>query len=111
MEATASLRDIGTMRLDLPGYRVVEAVDRPGWVVIAVASAASLCPGWVFSARVHHRVRPRLFDVLVAGQPEAVLVKCGFACGELVVSEADVRSRSVIRCRFECTPRSTPRTA
>ena len=71
---------------DLPGYRVVDAVDRPGQLrLVTIASTASeaACPSCgVLSGRVHQRRRQRLADVPVAGAVEVVLVRRRFLCAE-----------------------------
>ena len=74
------------MLFDLPGYRVIDAVDCPGAlrrVIIASTSGEAPCPSCgVVSMRVHQRVRQRLVDVPIAGRVEVVLVKRRFACAE-----------------------------
>jgi transposase len=71
---------------DLPGYRVIDAVDRPGQlrrVTIASTESEAACPSCgVPSARVHQRRRQRLADVPMAGPIEVVLVRRRFACAE-----------------------------
>jgi transposase len=75
---------------DLPGYRVIDAVDRPGQlrlVTIAGTASEAACPSCgVPSARVHQRVRQRLADVPVAGPVEVILVKRRFTCAEQLCS-------------------------
>jgi hypothetical protein len=56
---------------DLPGCRVIDAVDRPGQrrqVIISAIATEAPCP-WcgVLARRVHQRRRQRLADVPVAG--------------------------------------------
>ena len=86
IEATGSPREAASVLFDLPGYRVIDAVDRPGQlrqVTIASIAAQAACPSCgVLSGRVHQRVRQRLADVPVAGRVEVVLVKRRFACAE-----------------------------
>ena len=86
IEATGSPREAASVLFDLPGYRVIDAVDRPGQlrqVTVASTAAEAACPSCgVLSSRVHQRVRQRLADVPVAGPVEVVLVKQRFACVE-----------------------------
>jgi transposase len=81
-EATCSRRDAASVLFDLPGYRVLEAVDLPlggRRVRVAATSEEAGCPSCgVLSRRVHQRVRQRLADVPVAGRVEVVLVKRRF---------------------------------
>lgn len=85
-DATGSLRDAASVLFDLRGYRVVDAVDRPGGaqeVLIAAVSVDEACPSCgVLSGRVHQWTRQRLRDVPVAGQVSVVLLKRRFACAE-----------------------------
>jgi transposase len=85
-EATGWQREAASVLFDLPGYRVIDAVDRPGRlreVSIASMETEAACPSCgVLSARVHQRVRQRLADVPVAGRVEVVLVKRRFVCAE-----------------------------
>ncbi len=112
IEVTGSRRDAASVLFDLPGYRVIDAVDRPGLprrVSIAATSTEQACPGCgVPSARVHQRVRQRLADVPVAGPVEVVLVKRRFPCREVLCSrrtfvevsdEVPLRARLTTRLR------------
>src|SRR3954454_17651332 len=93
-EATGWQREAASVLFDLPGYRVVDAVDRPGQLrLVTVASTAreAACPACgVLSERVHQRRGQRLADVSVAGPVEVVLVRRRFACAE-PLCQADVR--------------------
>jgi transposase len=86
IEVTGSPRDAASVLFDLPGYTVIEALDRPGClrlVTIAATGAGAARPSCgVLSARVHQRVRQRLIHVPVAGRIEVVLIKQRFACAE-----------------------------
>ncbi len=86
IEATGSPREAASVLFDLPGYRVLNAVDRPGQVrqvTIAGLAVEVACPSCgVLSGRVHQRVRQRLADVPIAGPVEVVMVKRRFACME-----------------------------
>jgi hypothetical protein len=47
IEATGSSREAASVLFDLPGYRVIEAVDRPGQlrqVIITGIAAEAPCP-------------------------------------------------------------------
>jgi transposase len=85
-EATGSLRDAASVLFDLPGHRVLDAVDRDDGareVLVASTATEAACPGCgVFSRRVHQRVRQRLRDVPVAGAVDVVLVRRRFVCVE-----------------------------
>ena len=86
IEVTSSPRDAASVLCVLPGYRVVDAVGRPGQLRL-VALAATLgeagCPSCgVVSSRVHQRVRQRVADVPIAGRVEVVLLKRRFICAE-----------------------------
>jgi transposase len=82
--ATGSPRDAASVLLDLPGYRVIDAVDRPGGgreVTAAGLETEAACPTCgVLSARVHQRTRQRVRDVPVAGRIDLVVAKRRFAC-------------------------------
>lgn len=85
-EATGSLRDAASVLFDLPGHRVLDAIDRDDGareVLIASSATEAACPGCgVLSRRVHQRVRQRLRDVPVAGAVDVVLERRRFACAE-----------------------------
>ena len=103
------------MLFDLPGYRVVSAVDMLDGgreVVIAATSVEEGCPSCgVLSNRVHSRSRQRLRDVPIAGRVDdvqVVLVKRRFACVERlcvrrtfveVSEEVPLRARVTTRLR------------
>lgn len=85
-EVTGLQCEAASVLFDLAGYRVIDAVDRPGLlrqVTIASTAGEVACP-WcgVLSVRVHQRVRQRLADVPVAGRVEVVQVRRRFACVE-----------------------------
>jgi transposase len=97
---------------NLPGYGVIDAVDRPGQlrqVTIASTATEAACPSCgVLSSRVHQRVRQRLVDLPVAGRVEVVLIKRRFACAEQlcarrtfaeVTDEVPLRARVTTRLR------------
>lgn len=88
--ATGSPRDAASVLFDLPGYRVIDAVDCPGGLRRVTATALADeggCPSCgVLSGRVHQRTRHRLRDVPVAGPVEVVVVKRRFVCEEVACS-------------------------
>lgn len=111
-EATGSLRDAASVLLNLPGHRVLKAVDHPDGareVLVASTATQAACPGCgVLSSRVHQRVRQRLRDVPVAGAVDVVLVRRRFACAESecgrrtfveVTDEVPARARVSTRLR------------
>jgi transposase len=105
-EATGSQREAASVLFNLPGYRVIDAVDRPGQVrqvIIASTATEAACPSCgVPSGRVHQRVRQRLADVPVAGPLEVVLLKRRFACIEQLCRRrtfAEVTEQVPLRAR------------
>lgn len=109
-EATCSRRDAASVLFDLPGYRVVDAVDADdGGRRVRIASTAleAGCPSCgVLSARVHQRVEQRLTDVPVAGRLEVVLVKRRFACVEpLCTKRTFVETSEQVPSRARVTTR------
>ena len=98
------------MLFDLPGYRVIDAVDRPGrlrQVTIASTVEEAPCPSCgAVSGRVPQRVRQRLADVPVAGRVEVVLVRRRFAGAEqLCVRRTFVQRREQVPRRDRVTSR------
>ncbi len=89
-EPTGSPRDAASVLFNLPGYRVLEAVDgvddsghllREVTVVSTAREAA--CPACgVLSGRVHQVRRSRLRDIPVAGRVEVTLQRRRFVCSE-----------------------------
>jgi transposase len=111
-EATGSQREAASVLFDLPGYRVIDAVDRPDrlrLVTIASTAREAACPSCgVLSARVHQRREQRLADVPVAGPVEVMLIRRRFACAEPlcgkrtfveVTDEVPLRARVSTRLR------------
>jgi transposase len=110
--ATGSTRDAASVLFDLPGYRVISAVDLPGGrreVTIEAVAVEGGCPDCaVVSSRVHQRTRQRLRDVPIAGRVDVVLVKRRFACIEAaclrrtfveVTEQVPLRARVTTRLR------------
>lgn len=111
-EATGSQRDAASVLFNLPGYRVVEAVDAgAGSRRVTIASTASehACPSCgVLTHRVHQRARQRLSDIPLAGRLEVVLVRRRFVCAEPrcarrtfveVTEQVPLRARMTTRLR------------
>jgi transposase len=111
-EATGSPREAASVLFDLPGYRVIDAVDQPGGprqVTIVSTATEAACPSCgVLSVRVHQRRRQRLSDVPVAGRVEVMLVRRRFSCPEQlcarrtfieVSEEVPLRARVMSRLR------------
>src|SRR5438105_2040131 len=110
--ATGWPRDAASVLFDLPGYRVIQAVDLSGGrreVRVEAVRVEDGCPDCgVLSTRVHQRTRQRLRDVPVAGRVEVVLVKRRFACLEpacprrtfvQVTEQVPLRARVTTRLR------------
>ena len=110
-EPTVSQRDAASTLFNLPGYRVIDAVDTAGGGrrVLIVSTEPPGCPACgVISTRVHQRIRQRVRDVPVAGAVEVVWCKRRWICAEdlctkVTFAEATVqvpaRARSTIRLR------------
>ncbi len=115
-EPTGLPRDAASVLFDLPGYRVVQAVDdvdddgRPVRVVtIASEAAEAACPACgVLSDRVHQVRASRLRDIPVAGRVEVVLRRRRFVCAETlcgkrtfaeVTDEVPLRAKATTRLR------------
>ncbi len=89
-EPTGSPRDAASVLFNLPGYRVLEAVDgvddsghllREVTVVSTAREAA--CPACgVLSGRVHQVRSSRVRDIPVAGRVEVTLQRRRFVCAE-----------------------------
>ncbi len=121
-EPTGLPRDAASVLFDLPGYRVVQAVDdvdddgRPVRVVtIASEAAEAACPACgVLSDRVHQVRASRLRDIPVAGRVEVVLRRRRFVCAETlcgkrtfaeVTDEVPLRAKATTRLRGRCWTR------
>ncbi len=110
-EPTGSQRDAASMIFNLPGYRVIEAVELPeGGRRITVESTDP--PGCtacgVIASKVHSRRWQRLRDIPVAGAVEVVWAKRRWFCTEEpcahgTFAEATVqvpaRARATVRLR------------
>ena len=85
-EPTGSRRDAASVIFNLPGYRVIDAVDLPlgsRRVKVQPVDLADGCPACgVVSGRVHAWVVQRVRDVPYAGQVEVVVRKPRLVCTE-----------------------------
>jgi transposase len=85
-EPTGSRRDAASVIFNLPGYRVIEAVDLPlggRRVKVQPVDLADGCPDCgVVSSRVHAWVTQRVRDIPHAGRVEVVVRKPRLVCGE-----------------------------
>jgi transposase len=85
-EPTCSRRDAASVIFNLPGYRVVDAVDLPlggRRVKVEPVDLADGCPDCgVVSSRVHAWVEQRVRDLPYAGQVEVVVRKPRLVCSE-----------------------------
>jgi len=120
--ATGSPRDAASVLFNLPGHRVVDAVDLPEGrrrVVIEAEETQDACPDCgVLSGRVHQRTGQRVRDVPVAGPAvslEVVLLRRRFACLETacprrtfaqVTDQIPLRPGSRPGCVYWCWTRS-----
>ena len=111
-EPTGSQRDAASVIFNLPGYRVIDAVDLPlggRRVKVEPTDLESGCPGCgVVSSRVHAWVEQRFRDVPYAGRVEVVVRKPRLVCAEPAcrrrtfthtTSRLPVRSRCTTRLR------------
>ena len=85
-EPTGSRRDVASVIFNLPGYRVVDAVDLPlrgRRVKVQPVDLDDGCPGCgVVSSRVHAWVEQRVRDIPHAGQVVVVVRKPRLICVE-----------------------------
>ncbi len=107
IEATGSPRDAASVLFDLPGYRVIEAIDCPGQprrVIVESTGTEAACPSCgVLSGRVHQSSRQRLADVPVAGPVEVLLDRRRFACAEVLCAKrtfVEVSDQVPLRARL-----------
>ncbi|MFH5823127.1 ISL3 family transposase [Georgenia sp. AZ-5] len=110
-EPTGSRRDAASTIFNLPGYRVIDAVDLPDVgrrIMIESIDPPGCTACGVIATRVHSRRWQRLRDIPVAGQAEVVWVKRRWFCDEpecvrATFAEATVqvprRARSTRRLR------------
>ena len=85
-EPMGSRRDAASVIFNLPGYRVIDAVDLPlggRRVKVQPVDLEGGCPGCgVVSSRVHAWVEQRVRDVPYAGPVEVVVRKPRLVCAE-----------------------------
>ncbi len=84
-EPTGSLRDAASTIFNLPDYRVIDALEVPGWrrQVVVESTAPPGCPiCGVVSVRVHSRRRQSVRDVPVGGPVQVVWDKRRWFCDE-----------------------------
>ena len=85
-EPTGSRREAASVIFNLPGYRVVDAVDLPlggRRVMVQPVDFADGCPSCgVISARVHAWIVQRVRDIPHAGQLEVMVRKPRLVCAE-----------------------------
>jgi transposase len=110
-EPTVSQRDAASTLFNLPGYRVIDAIDAVsgGQRVLIVSTQQPGCPRCgVISTRVHQRTRQRVRDVPIAGAVEVIWCKRRWICAEELCTKATfaestvqvpARARSTIRLR------------
>ena len=110
IEPTCSQRDAASVLFNLPGYRVIEAVDGPlgnRKVVVESLDREGGCPSCgVLTARVHQRTLQRLRDVPIGGAVEVWWRKRRFVCVESVCQRRTFaeHTKQVPR-RARCTTR------
>jgi transposase len=85
-EPTGSRRDAASVIFNLPGYRVIEAVDLPlggRRIKVVPVDRDDGCPNCgVVSSRVHAWVTQRIRDIQHAGPVEVVVRKPRLVCAE-----------------------------
>ena len=109
-EPTGSRRDAASVIFNLPGYRVVDAVDLPlgdRRVKVQPVDLDQGCPSCgVVSARVHAWVVQRVRDIPHAGQLEVVVRKPRLVCAESACPRRTFTSTSEqLPVRARCTTR------
>jgi len=109
-EPTGSQRDAASVIFNLPGYRVVDAVDLPlggRRVKVQPVEQGDGCPACgVMSSRVHAWTEHRVRDVLHAGRVEVVVRKARLVCAEPVCSRRTfVPATAELPARARCTTR------
>jgi transposase len=109
-EPTGSRRDAASVIFNLPGYRVIDAVDLPlggRRIKIEPVGLDDGCPGCgVVSSRVHAWVAQRVRDVPHAGRVEVVVCKPRLVCAETACSRRTFTpTTSQLPARARCTTR------
>jgi transposase len=109
-EPTGSRRDAASVIFNLPGYRVIDAVDLPlggRRVKVEPVDLADGCPACgVVSGRVHAWVMQRVRDVPYAGQVEVLVRKPRLVCAEPACPRRTFTpARGQLPARARCTTR------
>jgi transposase len=109
-EPTGSQRDAASVIFNLPGYRVIDAVDRPlggRRVKVQPADLEAGCPACgVVSSRVHAWTVQRVRDVPLAGRIEVVVRKPRLVCAEPACPRRTfTHTSSQLPMRSRCTTR------
>jgi transposase len=109
-EPTGSRRDAASVIFNLPGYRVLEAVDLPlggRRVKVQPVDLDQGCPECgVVSSRVHAWVMQRVRDVPHAGRVEVVVRKPRLVCAEPACARRTfIAATDQLRLRARCTTR------
>jgi transposase len=109
-EPTGLQRDAASVIFNLPGYRVINAVDLPSGgrrVKLEPADPESGCPGCgVVSSRVHAWAEQRVRDVPYAGRLEVVIRKPRLLCPETACRRRTfTHSSGELPLRARCTTR------
>jgi transposase len=109
-EPMGSQRDAASVIFNLPGYRVIDAVDLPlggRRVKVEPTDLESGCPGCgVVSSRVHAWVVQRVRDVPHAGRVEVLVRKPRLVCAEPACRRRTfTHTSSQLPVRARCTTR------
>lgn len=106
-EPMVSQCDAASALFNLPGFRVVDAIDttRGGRHVLIVSSEPPGCPACgVISTRVHRRTLQRVRDVPIAGAVEVIWCKRRWICAESLCTKATfAESTSQVPARARST--------
>jgi transposase len=109
-EPTGSRRDAASVIFNLPGYRVIEAVDLPlggRRVKVQPVDLDQGCPDCgVASSRIHAWVTQRLRDIAHAGRVEVVVRKPRLVCAESACARRTfIPATDQLPLRARCTTR------
>ncbi len=109
-EPTGSRRDAASVIFNLPGYRVIDAVDLPlggRRVKVQPVDVSAGCPACeVVSSRVHAWSVQRIRDVPLAGRVEVVVRKARLVCAEADCGRRTFTPASAqLPVRARCTTR------
>jgi transposase len=109
-EPTGSRRDAASVIFNLPGYRVIEAVDLPlggRRIKVVPVDRDDGCPNCgVVSSRVHAWVTQRIRDIPHAGPVEVVVRKPRLVCAEPACGRRTFTPATIqLPARARCTTR------